>query len=192
MNKIVLYEIPEHPGYYATREGFLYSLKGNGTFERLVKGGYKGYRTIKFSDGETEYVHRVIAKVFVENPFNKPEVDHIDANPRNNRADNLRWVDRKENSHNTRSLENYKISNRKKARDAFLFSPDVIPIELTPMDSTAEMLMNLEIGSIYRVPYGMIKYRYLTSLCSSLKKKGYQFKTLNYKESEYSLVKRIK
>lgn len=45
-------------------------------------------------------VHRLVAKAFIPNLDNKPEVDHIDGNTRNNRADNLRWVTSKENKAN--------------------------------------------------------------------------------------------
>lgn len=45
-------------------------------------------------------VHRLVAELFVPNPDNKSEIDHIDGNKHNNRADNLRWVDRTENMAN--------------------------------------------------------------------------------------------
>lgn len=45
-------------------------------------------------------VHRLVASVFVKNPDNLPQVDHKDADKRNNCADNLRWVTAKENSEN--------------------------------------------------------------------------------------------
>lgn len=46
-------------------------------------------------------VHRAVAQTFIPNPDNKPVVDHIDGNPRNNHVDNLRWVTYHENNNNT-------------------------------------------------------------------------------------------
>lgn len=42
-------------------------------------------------------VHRLVAESFIPNPDNKPVVDHIDTDPRNNKAENLRWVTVQEN-----------------------------------------------------------------------------------------------
>lgn len=47
------------------------------------------------------FVHRLVCEAFHgEQPKDKPEVDHIDRDFLNNRADNLRWVDRFENMAN--------------------------------------------------------------------------------------------
>jgi hypothetical protein len=55
--------------------------------------------------GRVYFVSRLVCEAFHgAQPVDKPEVDHIDIDWTNNRADNLRWVDRFENMANRRPL----------------------------------------------------------------------------------------
>ena len=54
----------------------------------------------KYYSFASELFHRIVAKLFVPNPENKPFVDHINTNTHDNRSENLRWVTRKENNNN--------------------------------------------------------------------------------------------
>ena len=59
----------------------------------------KGYPEVRLrKEGtHTRLVHRLVAKAFVSNHDNKSQVNHIDGNKLNNRADNLEWVNNSEN-----------------------------------------------------------------------------------------------
>ena len=43
-------------------------------------------------------VHLMVGRIFVPNPDNKPELNHIDCDKTNSRWDNLEWVTRSENT----------------------------------------------------------------------------------------------
>lgn len=67
----------------------------------LLKTGY--YKVA--IDRKQFLLHRLLAEAFIPNPYNKPEIDHIDGNPQNNSLDNLRWVNHKENLNNPISVK---------------------------------------------------------------------------------------
>jgi hypothetical protein len=43
-------------------------------------------------------IHRIIAKCFIENKYNKAQINHINSNPKDNRIENLEWVSNSENN----------------------------------------------------------------------------------------------
>lgn len=56
-----------------------------------------GYLQVSLGAGIYRYIHRLVAKSFIENPRDLPQVNHIDGNKTNNQASNLEWVTASEN-----------------------------------------------------------------------------------------------
>jgi hypothetical protein len=65
------------------------------------KDGYLQVGLYKDKKRKMFRIHRLVALAFLENPENKPTVDHIDRNKQNNRLENLRWATKSENQANT-------------------------------------------------------------------------------------------
>lgn len=70
--------------------------------------GYKIVQMHKDGKQKTSRVHRLVATAFIENPDNKPEVHHIDADTSNNAVENLAWVTSKENNNFPEHIESIK------------------------------------------------------------------------------------
>jgi len=63
----------------------------------LDKRGYYSVMLCHKYDKKLCAVHRLVAEAFVEKTDGRSVVHHIDSNPKNNKADNLKWVTTKEN-----------------------------------------------------------------------------------------------
>ena len=105
--------------YQVSNYGRVKSLKNNK--EKILKLTIdnNGYSKIGlYSDGKIKNfsVHRLVATMFIPNPENKPEVDHIIPlkNGGTNEVTNLKWTTREENCNNNFSKVNYSNANRKK------------------------------------------------------------------------------
>lgn len=112
--------VEKFPGYFVSDGGDVFTSKTNSKWtvgcERLhkLRPGLRGHGKNKYfhvilSKGTKASrvgvsVHRLVAQHFIPNLDNKPQLNHIDGDKRNNRADNLEWVTCKENqkhAHNT-------------------------------------------------------------------------------------------
>ena len=76
-----------------------YCKNKNGTLLKIQtqKNGYQIINLYKNNEMKRFYIHRLVAKIFIPNPENLPEVNHKDEDKTNNSIDNLEWCDRKYN-----------------------------------------------------------------------------------------------
>ena len=80
--------------YMVSNFGRVVSLHGRNP--RIMKLGmtHKGYQCVglqKEKQNKTCVVHRLVAKAFIPNPDDFPQVNHKDECKTNNRVDNLEW-----------------------------------------------------------------------------------------------------
>ena len=113
--------IKDFPNYLITSHGRVFSLKDTHDNYRMkeikqYKGsnGYLCFSASNKSKKKVLSIHRLVAKSFIPNPYNKPQVNHIDEDKTNNHVSNLEWVTVKENAnHGTR---NKRVSKSLKGR----------------------------------------------------------------------------
>ena len=98
-----LIQLEDYPDYFITETGDVYSGKRDKIIKFKPCINSKGYFQIDFwKDGKrySKSIHRLLAETFINNPENKPFIDHIDRNKLNNNLENLRWSTHSENNRN--------------------------------------------------------------------------------------------
>jgi hypothetical protein len=86
--------------------------------ERILKPSLngRGYLKVSLSNSnilyKTEKIHRLVAKAFIPNHGDKPQVNHKDGNKLNNNVKNLEWSTELENM--THACENKLVNNQGK------------------------------------------------------------------------------
>lgn len=93
--------------------GFSRTLKEYIFKTTIDRNGYSSCRLLKEKVKEYTSNHRLVAKAFIENPENKPCVNHIDGNRLNNKVSNLEWATHKENTAHAKNVlkrKNYQPS----------------------------------------------------------------------------------
>ena len=110
-------------------EGYNYEVSDDGQVrnyktKKLLKQGVNKsypYARVSFSLGcsgtpKIMFIHRLVAEAFINNPENKPQVNHIDGNKLNNSVSNLEWVTAKENTEHAWKTGLQKMTDEQRAK----------------------------------------------------------------------------
>jgi len=84
--------------YEVSTLGNVRNIKTGKILKQCVKDGYKHLSLVGINLKKCFKVHRLVALTFLENPENKPDVNHKDKDKLNNCLANLEWMTRKENN----------------------------------------------------------------------------------------------
>lgn len=128
-----------------------YDSRGNLRNERILKpiptsDGYLRVHLSKTASKRKTAIHRLVAEVFIPNPENKPQVNHIDEDKTNNIVDNLEWVTPKENINHATSLYRRAMTQRKTQGSTPIIAIDIANGEYNEYNSINECGRRLNIN----------------------------------------------
>ena len=161
VNKYINYEV-SNMGRVRNAKGELIGIKKTDGAISICKNNEKA-KQLK--------IYRLVLMAFnILNPENKPEVDHIDSNPDNNKLSNLRWANKIEQSTNPNTIEKLK-------RSINLHKRNCIEIKVIHNNEEKNYKGITELGVLLKMS------------CETIKKyaqngeefKGYKFEILNGK-----------
>ena len=98
--------------------------------ETINNDGYLRFSLFKNGKHKRYLAHRLVAKSFVDNPNQYPEINHINENVKDNCAENLEWCTHKQNI-------NYGSRNKK------------VSIALKNNQNSAKRVQNIDTLNIY-------------------------------------------
>ena len=124
--------------------------KGKDVNVGVSSNGYKSYVFYNNGYRKSHTIHRLVANLFIDNPNNKNQVNHIDGNKLNNHFSNLEWCTHQENS--THAKEN----NLTKAKKVVMYVNGV-PQLIFDSITEASIQTNTTLTNIAKCSRGLIR-----------------------------------
>jgi len=148
--------IKGYGNYLVSNKGRVFNYK----FKKFLKRrkNQDGYLLVTLSKNgivKTQKVHRLVAIAFIENPENKPTVNHIDGIKMNNFVSNLEWNTYSENTQHGYDIGLHKSVKGSKHYRAKLSEKEVL--EIRRIFATGEYTKTA-LGEMFDVSQMLISY----------------------------------
>lgn len=181
--------------YEVSNTGLVRSLHGRRgpCWVMSLKRTYYGYSSVVLRNRgmcKDSLVHILVAKAFIPNPENKPQIDHINTIRTDNRVENLRWCTNKENHANPITAERYRRlfkSQENRERHRKLYNTTMAGVELTKAnDQRKRAVRCVETGIIYESTHAAeratgVFHSNIKTACNRTSKRVYRHPSRNGK-----------
>ena len=162
-------KISEIPGfenaedYILSKSGSVYRILNNGEYKQINGSkDSKGYLCLDLRSRKTikKYpkIHRLVASMYIENPKNLEQVNHIDGNKTNNSVSNLEFVTSKQNR--IHAIKNNLVNSIGYGIEQYSLDGELIATYETAEDALIEIGRPINSGNIGRVIRGKRKTAY--------------------------------
>jgi len=145
-NNELWFVIPKYKNYKINKKGDIYSiLKHKQLKPYLNESGYYSYYLID-DEGKNGHIptHRLIAFTFIDNPENKPHVNHKNGNKNDNSIENLEWCTNQENI-----IHSYQTKLRK-TKEIIQYNSDMVELKRFSSSKEAERELSIDYRNIHR------------------------------------------
>lgn len=189
-------EIEGYEGYLVSNFGRVKSKRKNKTnFDIIMKMSFdkNGYRRVKLFKNKypkSIMVHRLVGFSFIDNPENKPQINHINGIKYDNRLENLEWCTNKENVIHAIKTGLIPSSKGKKKRKGIEQKSKWKPV--IQKSFTGEIIKKYDTIS-HALKDGFYMH-HITACCQGVKKqyKGFFWEYVNPNQKKFSHKPRIK